>query len=256
MPTVRVQGRAIHYASRHPLRGRPALVFIHGAGGSHENWGSQVRELGERYDAVAVDLPGHGRSEGDGCRTIPDYRDFVRDLLDALALPRVILVGHSMGGGITQGFALAYPDRVQGIVLVGTGARLRVHPDIFEALRTDPAAAADLVARWAYSPKAAPELPERGRQAYLRCPLSVIEGDFRACDAFDVMTEVSRIGLPTQVIVGGDDRLTPRKYADYLHAQIPASRLAVIPDAGHMVMLEKPAALNAALADFLGMLAF
>ena len=93
MPFVSVNGAAIHYGLGSPFdtaRG-PTLVFVHGAGGAQEQWRFQLRHLGPRWNALAVDLPGHGESQGTGCRTIGEYRDFVRDLLEALAIRRAVL---------------------------------------------------------------------------------------------------------------------------------------------------------------------
>ncbi len=253
MAFVTVNGAAIHYAGgapREAARG-PAVVFLHGAGGSHEQWRFQMRQVETRWHALAVDLPGHGDSQGDGCRTIPEYRDFLRDLLDALGVTRVVLVGHSMGGGIAQSFALSYPDRLAALVLVGTGARLRVHPDIFAAIRRDVGEAGRLLSGWAYSQEALPATVAQGAQAFARNRAAVLEGDFRACEGCDLIHEISAIRLPTLVLCGEEDRLTPVKYARFLQQQIPGAALTVVPGAGHMVMLEKPLEFNRALVRFL-----
>jgi pimeloyl-ACP methyl ester carboxylesterase len=175
--------------------------------------------------------------------------------LRAAAATPGVLVGHSMGGGITQAVSLAEPALLRGIILVGTGARLRVDPTVFEALRQGHEAAARLVAERAFGPAASAALRAEGIADLTRCPVPVIEGDFRACDAFDVMADVGRIGLSALVVCGEQDVLTPPKYARYLHDRLAGSRLALVPDAGHYVMREQPAMVNAALADFLADLA-
>ncbi len=243
MPFVSVNGAAIQYglgAPLRPVRG-PTVLFVHGAGGAQEQWRFQLRHLGTRWNSLAVDLPGHGGSQGKGSRTIEDYQKFVRDLLDALGMTRTVLAGHSMGGGVAQSFALAYPGRLAALVLVGTGARLRVHPDILAAVRRgDTEEAGQLISRWAYSQAALPATVAQGAEAFARNRATILEGDFLACDAFDVMRQVSAIRVPTLVVCGEDDRLTPVKYARFLQQAIPGARLATIPGAGHMVMLEKP----------------
>ncbi len=253
MPLVSVKGSRIHYSVESPpARDRgPAVVFVHGAGGTHEHWRFQVRCLGLKRTALAVDLPGHGESQGDGCRSVPAYRDFLRDLLDALGMDRTALVGHSMGGGIVQSFALVYPDRAAAVALVGTGARLRVHPDIFLTLQRSLEEAARLISQWAYSPAASPATAAWGAEALARNRVSVLEGDFRACEAFDLMDQVAAIRTRTLILCGEEDRLTPAKYARFLHQQIPDSVLTIVPGAGHMVMLEKPTECNRALEAFL-----
>ena len=227
------------------------VVFIHGAGGSHQIWFHQLRVLGGRRKVIALDLPGHGDSNGSGADRIEGYRDLVKEFLAKRGLHRTVLVGHSMGGAITQSFALAYPDQLAAIVLVGTGARLRVHPKIFAALRDDPAGAVGTIARSARAPDASPEEIEQDAEAMLRTPVEVIERDLRACDAFDLMEQVSAIATPTLVICGTADLMTPPKYAEYLHQQIKGSDLSLIPGAGHMVMLEKPEEVTRAIEAFL-----
>lgn len=254
MPFVNVSGTGIHYSLGTlftPARG-PTVVFVHGAGGAQEQWRLQLRHLGSRWNMLAMDLPGHGESRGEGYRTIEDYRDFIRDLLETLEISRTVLVGHSMGGGIAQRFSLAYPRRLAALVLVGTGARLRVHPDILASIRRgDLEETGRLISRWAYSEDALPATVAQGAEAFARNTASTLEGDFLACDTFDAMEEISAIRVPTLVVCGEGDRLTPVKYARFLHQRIPGAMLATIPAAGHMVMLEKPVEFNRILTAFL-----
>ncbi|HEX7562659.1 MAG TPA: alpha/beta fold hydrolase, partial [Bradyrhizobium sp.] len=137
MPFAEIGNDRIYYAEHgraaDALRDQP-LVFVHGAAGSHLVWGRQVRVLGEITHAVAIDLPGHGRSTLPGRNSIEDYGQVVLGLLDALGFERAVIVGHSMGGAIAQTLALSRPDRVAGLGLVGTGARLRVLPAIIDGL--------------------------------------------------------------------------------------------------------------------------
>ena len=204
MPFTTVKGLSIHYVAGpalDPGRG-PGIVFVHGVGGTQEHWRFQVRQLAPRWNALALDLPGHGESQGDGYRTIPEYRDVIRDFLDALGFTRAVLVGHSMGGGIAQSFALTYPDRIAALVLVGTGARLRVHPDVFAAIQRDIAEAGRLISGWAYSQTAMPATVASAAEVLARNRPSVLEGDFRACEAFDLMTEIPTIRTPTLIVCG------------------------------------------------------
>lgn len=252
MAHVEVDGLRLHYHEGGTAAGRPA-VFVHGAGGNGGHWLAQLRELPPGWRGLALDLPGHGDSEGAGCRTIAEYRDVVRAFLrGAVGTEPAALVGHSMGGAITQAVALAEPQFLCAIVLVGTGARLRVHPDILETIRRDHAGAARLVAGWAFGPAASEALRAEGIADFLRCPATVSEGDFQACDAFDVMAEVGRIRVPALIVCGEQDALTPPKYARYLREHIGGSRLALVLEAGHYVMRERPAAVTRALTEFLG----
>ncbi len=257
MPYLQVGQGRIHFVEGGQTQpdGRSPIVFIHGAGGSHQIWFPQLRALEQQRRVIALDLPGHGDSNGSGADRIESFRDVVKAFLTAMGLDRVILVGHSMGGAIAQSFALAHPEQLVGIVLVGTGARLRVHPKIFAGLREDPRGAVGLIARSARAPGAPVEVVEQDAEAMMRTAVSVIEADLRACDAFDQMMQVQEISMPTLVICGTDDLMTPPKYAEYLHQQIKGSELVVISGASHMVMLEKPDEVRGAIKVFLEQLA-
>jgi len=227
------------------------IVFVHGAAGSHVVWGRQVRALGEITRAVALDLPGHGRSSMPGRDSIEDYRKIVLGLLDTLGFERAVIVGHSMGGGIAQSLALEHPDRVAGLALVGTGARLRVLPAILDGVQNDLAHTARLVVEQSYAPSLDAAMRERAVSEFLACPGTVTHGDFTACNQFDVMARLSEIRAPTLVICGSLDRMTPAKYSEFLASNIKNARLALVDDAGHSVMIEKPDAVNQALFDFM-----
>jgi len=221
-------------------------VFIHGAGGTHKVWRYQTSAF---QKSIAVDLPGHPR--GKGCDTISEYAEFVIQEIVKGKLTSPVLVGHSMGGAIGIEIALAHPQLLSGIVLVGSGSRLRVTPVIKDEVTRDYAHAAEVIAEWAYSPTTDAKLKRASVQELLEVPAAVTYGDFQACDRFDRMSEISRIVLPTLIVCGEDDALTPIKYSQYMKDRIPNARLVIIPRAGHSVMLEKPEELNAALRSFI-----
>ena len=254
MPFADVGSDRLYYAERGrgaaTSRGWP-LVFVHGAAGSHLVWGQQVRALGEITHAVALDLPGHGRSRMPGRDSIESYRDVVLGLLDVLGFKRAVIVGHSMGGAIAQSLALSHPDRVAGLGLVGTGARLRVLPAISDGVQNDLANTARLVVEYSYAPTLDAAMRERAVAEFLACPAGVTHGDFIACNQFDAMARLSEIHTSTLVICGEQDRMTPVKYSEFLSSHIPNARLALVQGAGHSVMIEQPEAVNQALSDFM-----
>jgi pimeloyl-ACP methyl ester carboxylesterase len=224
----------------------PQLVFIHGAGGTQRVWRYQRSAF---LGSTALDLPGHPK--GTGHNTIPEYADFVTKTIVERELRSVVLVGHSMGGAIAIEIALAHPPFLKGIVLVGSGARLRVISIIKDEVPRDYAHAAEVIAQWAYSPKSDAKLRKASIQELLEVPAEVTYGDFQACDSFDRMYEIGRIDLPALIVCGEDDALTPVKYSEYMKERIRNARIAVIPGAGHSVMLEKPEELNDVLRSFL-----
>ena len=230
---------------------RPPLVFIHGAGGTHLHWPPQVRRLaGQRI--YALDLPGHGKSGGVGSQSVADYARVVVDFLDANHMNTAVFIGHSMGSAIALTLALDFPKRVLGIGLVGSGARLRVSPQILENTTSEAMSplAIKIINDAAFGPSADPRMKELAAQRMAEIRSSVIHGDFLACNEFDVMPRLAEISVPTLILCGTDDLLTPVKYSEFLCDHIPAARLITFPGAGHMVMLEQPEVVADALAEF------
>ena len=256
MPTIIINGEKLNYQIHHGAArpGGPPLLLVHGAGGDLMHWPTQLRRLPGRT-VYALDLPGHGRSGGQGRREIGAYADRVRGFADALALPAFVLGGHSMGGAIALECALRYANRLAGLVLVGTGARLRVAPQLLEGVLTDLPATAELMATWAHGEHVDPNMHRLYVRRLRELDPQITHDDFAACNAFDRMADVSRIALPTLILCGDGDRMTPVKYSQHLAAQIAGAQLVVVPDAGHMVMLEQPAAVAEAAARFLAGLA-
>lgn len=252
MPWLRISetGERLYYALHRAEGARTAVVLIHGAGGSHVHWPAALRRL-PGATVYALDLPGHGHSEGEGRQSIGGYRDVVRAFLEAAGLERAILVGHSMGGAIALEVALRYPKRLAGLVLVGSGARLRVAPALLQGLREDYPRAVENLVQWLFAGSAPEQTRRAARRQLLEANPGVVLGDFLACDAFDVMAELPRVETPTLVVCGTEDRMTPLKYSEYLAAHIPGARLEAIPGGGHMVMLEQPEPVARAVAAFL-----
>lgn len=251
MSTVRVMGGEVFYAGRRPVPERqPPVVFLHGAGGTHQHWLYQVRGLPQTA-TYAPDLPGHGRSRGPGRDRIAAYGDWLVAFLDGVGLDRAVLTGHSMGGGIALDVALRYPDRVAGLGLVATGARMAVAPALLERLQQDPEAAAGFIAGWSFGPEATEEMVRQGRRQLQQARPEVLHGDFVACDAFDVREHLGEILAPAFVLCGTQDRMTPAKYAPALRDALPNGTLYLVEGAGHMVLLEQPQAVTGALLGLL-----
>jgi pimeloyl-ACP methyl ester carboxylesterase len=242
-----VQGLAANYVETGA--GTP-LVLIHGAGGSADVWAEQA-PLAAFARLLALDLPGHGPGGGSGRGSVAAYADWLEDFLDALGLDRAVVLGHSMGGAVAQWLALERPERFAGLILLSTAARLRVMPRILELLRDQPPAGRSLVASLAYSPATLPGTVTHADRLLAETPPPVVFADFVACDRFDVRERLPTLAVPTLVIVGRDDRLTPPKLAAALTAAIGGAHLAEVPDAGHYPQLEQPAAVNALVRSFL-----
>ncbi len=230
----------------------PSLLLIHGAGGNGEIWEGQVADFHGKHAVFRLDLPGHGGSDGRGEDRISAYAEWVRLSSQKLFGPKpFVLVGHSMGGAITLELSLSPPDGLKGIVLVGSGAKLAVTHAIFQMLSENPEAFFETIDQFAFSSAAPMALRERFVRVTRQCPPPLIFNDFKACDHFDIRNRLPEIKLPTLVLCGEEDQLTPLKYSRYLHENISSSSLVVVPRAGHMVMAEQPELMNKAIGAFL-----
>lgn len=250
MPYVETDDRTIFYTVNGRLSAGSALVLLHGAGGSRLNWPSELRRLAGTT-VYTLDLPGHGRSSGEGRDAIEDYAAEVVAFLDAAGIERAVIVGHSMGGAVALTMALDFPKRVAGLVLVATGARLRVAPAILEQIPADFEAALGIITRYVWSPEAPSELVDLGRERLREAGPDVLLGDLIACDRFDMIERLGEIDVPTLVVTGSADRLAPVKYAHYLAEHISGAQIAIIEGAGHMVMLERPREVARTIRRFL-----
>jgi pimeloyl-ACP methyl ester carboxylesterase len=233
------------------IEGREVILFIHGAGGGQYTWSLQKGFFEKHFNPIIIELPGHGESEGEGENEIGKYAEHVYGFLKALHLSKVFLVGHSMGGAIVQTMALKYPEMIKGIVLVGTGARLKVFPMILNEIKENFEETVKKINQFVFSRKTSTDLIEKGVIGMLRCRLEVVHGDFLACDRFDVMNEVEKFDLPTLILCGEEDELTPVKYSQFLQGRIKGSRLEVLSNAGHMVMMESALAFNETIRAFI-----
>lgn len=248
---------AIHF-SKHGgdlHAGSPPLILIHGSGGSRLHWPPQLRRL-PNYRVFGLDLPGHGESPGEGETTIAGYVRRVVEWLDEQGIERAVLAGHSMGGAIAMTAALDEPDRVAGLVLVGTGGRLRVTEEILQAA-ADPIRfeeTVEVITTWSYGDQTPEKIVALAKMRMYEIRPEIIHGDYTACNQFDILDRLSEIRTPSLILCGEQDRLTPLKYARHLDEHIPETTLVLIEGAGHMVMLERPLEVAAAVENFLASL--
>jgi pimeloyl-ACP methyl ester carboxylesterase len=249
MPIISIAGKQVYYEIHGD--GIP-LVMIHGSLCRHHLWHHQ-QPLSKQAQLVLLDLPGHGESEPlDGVITVHRLADTVAEFVEKLELGQFVPVGHSLGGAIAIQLALSYPHMIRGLVLVGTGAKLGVLPAILEGLQSDYPAAINLtIGQLGFAPKADSKVIEEVKLECLRCNPRIGYLDFVACNEFDMRTRIPEIKVPTLILVGNNDQLTPVKWSQYLANNIPTSTLQIIKDAGHFVMTEQPSQLNKAITSFL-----
>lgn len=229
------------------------IVFIHGSGDNARIWRLQVDHFGATQ-ALAIDLPGHGqRTDALSAEaTVLEYARAVRTIItNELHLYQPIIAGHSLGGAIALMMGLEYRTDLSGLILIGTGARLRVHPNLLEAARTTPKRATQQFKELAVAPSHATALPDILPREQETPELHMLYRDLAACNAFDCIQRIPEISLPVLIICGTEDRFTPVKYSQYLHDNMSGSTLHIVPDAGHYVMREQPLAVNEAIEQWL-----
>ncbi len=232
---------------------KPDILFIHGAALSKELWTAQIQSLGDVSNPVAVDLPGHGGSEGPGKNTVTGYAgDVFRFITEAnLSQDNLILCGMSMGGAVVQQLLIDHPGRFKAAVLINTGARLKVLPAVFDAVNQDFKAFIRSMPAFSLSPMTDTALFESLILSFAgRCDAETALGDFEACNSFDVMTAIPAVSCPVLVITAEHDVSTPPKYGAWLKDHLPQSSLIQISKAGHLSMVEKADEINEAIRSF------
>jgi pimeloyl-ACP methyl ester carboxylesterase len=254
--------------------GPETIVFVHGLSGSWPNWLENLPHFARSHRVIAMDLPGFGHSEMPAEQiSIPGYGRLLDALMDQLGVDSATIVGNSMGGFIGAELAIQFPHRVERLVLV-SAAGLTV-----ERLRNEPALA--VLRRlerqlmfwggWAATRSDTLARRPRARRAVMRfvvaqpekLPAALITEQIRGSgkpgfvDALDALTNypirdrLGEIACPTLIVWGSEDRIVPVRDAFEFERLIPDSRKVIYADTGHMAMLERPAAFNALLDEFL-----
>ncbi|OQY50208.1 MAG: hypothetical protein B6240_02130 [Desulfobacteraceae bacterium 4572_87] len=230
---------------------RPTLVMIHGAGGRSQVWCNQVHLLKSSLNTLAIDLPGHGESTGSARGTIGEYAVWLMETLEAFFPDPPFLMGHSMGGAIVQTAAFEKPSLMKGLILAATGPRMGVAPAFLEGLLNNFENIIDTIMGYAYAPEVDHRLVTEGAVLMREAGSTVVHGDFMACNRFDMRDRIAKIILPTLILCGEKDQLTPPTLSEKLSGAIDGSRYEIVPSAGHMVMIENPKAFNKIVLDFI-----
>jgi pimeloyl-ACP methyl ester carboxylesterase len=216
------------------------LVLLHGAGETPALWERVVPHL-IGIPTIVPALPGRaGVAWGDEAkRDVAAYARTVIAEMDRHAAATATIAGHSLGGAIALHLALEYPERVSAVGLIATGARLRVRPDVLDALNDGVKDVLDVLVNGQTTPRTS----DRDRVVLKRMlesvPMEQTHEDLMACDGFDVMAVTNRIRTRALVLAGEDDLVTPIKYSRYLAETIVGARLVAFPGVGHAVPLER-----------------
>ena len=234
-----------------PLReDDPTLVMIHGAGGNSQIWSLQLQSLSNEINTVAIDLPGHGKSGKESLDTIDEYSNWLVNALESWLKSPAYIMGNSMGGAIAQKIAIENANLLKGLILVATGSLLKVAPQFLSGLLKDFENTVDTIMGYAYSKNTHNDIIAQGARMMKESGSAVVYNDFSACNSFDSRGDLNTISTPCLIICGEDDKLTPPKASKNLHENIKNSTLKIIPQAGHMVMIEKHEEVNRLILEF------
>ena len=255
MPSTEIEGLGIHYehltppAQTHGQR----VVYIHGTGCNARVFAAHMRAMASAHEVVAIDLPGHGRSGGNGFRGAADHAFFVAALIEHLGWDRCVVAGHSLGGGIALSVAIYFPHLVAALMLIDTGARLRVNPKILALARKAALEGRDFGSdsRAGFAAGTPQAIVDEVNGLTGGADPAVKYRDWIADDTFDVMGRLAQITVPVLAICGAEDPLTPLKYHEYLRDHLPNCRLDVIERAGHWPFAEQAPAFNSSVDAFL-----
>jgi len=258
---AKINGLEIH----HEIQGEgPPIVFVHGLGATSNVWHAQRMTLSKNYQVIVYDRSGSGRSQQarEGY-SIDAWTDELAGLLDYLAVPKAVVVGHSLGSMIAQRFAGKYADRTKALILAGGEAELgpAAKQVLTERARTiETHGLIAVVAPWltavlsSATREANPALAGLVRDMFLSNDGKTYALHCLALRDGAVRSDHENIVCPTLLMVGDQDLVTPISWQRQIAAGIADSRIRIIPNTAHMTMLESPAVFNTVLLDFLAAL--
>lgn len=251
-----VAGRRVSYLTVDRIEAGEPLLLIHGAGVSARTWVTQLRGLSPRVRPVAIDLPGRRDSEPVPDPSLEIYADTAHRMLEVLGDGPVFVAGHSLGGAVAQVLALRHPQRVKGLILISTCAKVPPGDATHQLLGLVPApfrrvVFLSAVRKLLLAPSASGDAIGLTLDEVGGCPARTVHHDTAIGRAMDVGDVARALRVPTLVLCGARDRLTPPELSRQLSGMIAGSRLHIVPAAGHMLPLEAPDVVNHAIAEFI-----
>jgi pimeloyl-ACP methyl ester carboxylesterase len=249
MPITEVDGLRTHYEEYG--KGKP-IVLVHGAQGTVEGFEGMVKTLRKKNRLIMPSLPGRSGSESmHGDVTIERYSDHVAHLLERIGIEKTVIGGCSMGGLVSLSFCLAHPSMMLALVLINTGARMPIDERVVKLFDEDCEGMTKLATSMGYSKKTPKDVIEKGLTYSMNCPKEASVTDMAATGKFDARERLHEIKVPTLIMTGSDDILTPLPMSEFLNKGIAGSTLRVIKDAGHSSIIERPREIAEEIIRFL-----
>ena len=285
MPKVDIKNHQISYSYNGVSSGsgNPTIVLIHGAGGQEIDWprawrsaNAQAKSMGltpshqgviklfnaglDDYSIYAVDLPGHGKSDGKSKSSIDEYSIDIIDFLDAMELENVCLVGHSMGAAIALNASLSQHWRIRSIVSIGGASKMIVNDSILEGLQNTFETTVDNIVKYSWhkqtgaiadSQQMAKYFREKAKQRILNAGSKTVHGDFLACSRFDLDERLGEISVPVLVIASDCDRMVPLHVSREMAEKLPNAQFVTLEGCGHFQHIEQTSRVATELSNFL-----
>ena len=285
MPKVVIKNHKISFSFNGVFGdiGSPKIILIHGAGGQEVDWpmawrssNNQNRSMGltpsnqgvtklfnaglENYSIYAVDLPGHGKSEGAIKSNIDEYSNFIIDFLDAMDIEHACLVGHSMGAAIALNASLSHHWRICSIVSIGGASKMIVNDAILEGLKNTFEPTVDSIVKYSWHKKTgaiadsqvmAVYFREKAKQRIIGAGSKTVYGDFLACSRFDLSQRLQEITIPVLVIASDGDRMVPLDVSWEMAKDIKESYFVSLKNCGHFQHIEQSGKVAGELVNFL-----
>ena len=286
MPKVDIKNYEISYSYNGVARGgsNSTIVLIHGAGGQGIDWprawrnaNAHAKSMGltpsnqgviklfnaglDDYSIYAVDLPGHGKSDGKSKSTIDEYSIDIIDFLDAMELENVCLVGHSMGAAIALNASLSQHWRICSVVAIGGASKMIVNDSILEGLQNTFEATVDNIVKYSWhkqtgaiadSQQMAAYFREKAKKRILTAGSRTVHGDFLACSRFDLNDRLEEISVPVLVIASDCDRMVPLHVSKEMAEKLPNAQFVTLEGCGHFQHIEQTSRVATEVSNFLG----
>lgn len=267
MPFCETSSGKLHFTHNGIKSNGPHLILIHGAGGEGRCWPGTWRHASQAANTIglaitadksritnhsiyAIDLPGHGRSEGPALTTIAGLADIVEEFIASQNLDQVIPVGHSMGGAICLALSARHNPHITAQIIVASAAKIGVTDDILAGLQNDFEKTVGFIVKFSFDRAASPFFPAKARAYTIATGPAATHADFLACSTFDMRGDLATIETPTLVIAADADKMIPHKHSAGLAASLPNATLVTITGSGHYPQLERTNDVSRPIAEF------
>jgi pimeloyl-ACP methyl ester carboxylesterase len=257
-----LQGRRIYAytGTKSIVPSQRTLLFIHGAANDHSVWALQSRYFAYHgFNVLAVDLPGHGKSDGPALAAIEELAHWTIELLDTTTLYKTTLVGHSMGSLIALHAAAEHAERVEKLVLIGSAYPMKVSDALLQTAHAGDHAAVEMINVWSHSAAGQTggnRLPGQwimgSSMRLLERTMAPLHTDFNACNQYAAGLEsAEKVRCPTLMISGRSDLMTPPRSAEAIAEKLAGVKRVTLEGGGHDLMAEQPDAVLDALISFI-----